>query len=270
MKLKPGKIVVYEGGAGHEEALHFRIDGNEHWMRRYLNNGRYEVRGLLAIGGFGCVFGALDKWNYDHKVVIKTPFYMGSFCRSYISRSQNVFERQIKSLNKLYEREKKYLVRLSNAGFDSIVNLNEYFTDRSLDLCKPFRDAAGVQYYVSENLRENAPFLVMKYIQGESLKEILDKYPLNQSKTLRLARQILILMEYLHQPRKSKRGRPFYYMFCDLKADNILITEGEEVTLIDLGSHQNSLVRSTRSRSSHFCNRWLRCPRSLLWRPRFS
>ena len=110
MKLKEGQLKLYETPYGKEEALYFQIDGNQHWVKRYLNHNRYEICGLLAVGGFGCVFGAYDHWNYNNKVVIKTPFYMGDFCRPFIARSQQVFERQIKTLNKLYEREKNIYV----------------------------------------------------------------------------------------------------------------------------------------------------------------
>jgi serine/threonine protein kinase len=236
MKLHEGKSKIYETSWGKEEALHFQVNGNEHWVKRNLNGGRYEVCGLLAIGGLGCVFLANDRWNYNHKVAIKTPYYMGDYCRPYVARSQLVFERQVKSLNKLYELEQKYLVRFSNAGFDSIVNLNDYFVDRSLDLCQPFRDAAGVQYFVCEDLHEHAPYLVIKYIRGDMLKDVLAQKPLSQSQTLRLAKQILVLMRHMHEQRKTKKGRSFYYLLCDLKADNIIVTDNEQITLIDFGA----------------------------------
>ncbi|HNZ66124.1 MAG TPA: hypothetical protein PKM32_01995, partial [Planctomycetota bacterium] len=106
MKLKEGQLKVYETRYGKEEALYFSIGENEHWVKRYLCQGRYEVLGLLAVGGFGCVFVASDRWNYDNRVVIKTPYYMGDYCRPFIARSQEVFEKQIRSLNNIYEWEK--------------------------------------------------------------------------------------------------------------------------------------------------------------------
>lgn len=236
MKLQQGLEKTYEASWGNEEALCFEIEGNEHWLKRHLNNGRYEVCGLLAAGGFGCVFLALDHWNYDHKVVVKTPYYMGDYCRPYIARSRSAFEQQIRNLNKLHEWEKRHLVTFSNAGFDSIVNLNDYFEDRSLDLCKTFRNAAGEEYQVDGQLQENTPFLVLKYIRGEMLKDLLARKLPGQVKTLRLTKQVLVLLNYLHQPRKTKKGRPFYYMLCDLKAENIIVTDEEQVSLLDFGS----------------------------------
>ena len=235
MKLQEGQKRVCETCFGKEEALYFQVEGNVHWVKHYLCNGRYEIQGLLAIGGFGCVFVANDRWNYDNQVVIKTPFYMGDYCRPYITRSQEIFEKQIRSLNRLYEQERKHLCGFSNAGFDSIVNLNDYFTDFSLDLATPFRDAAGVEYYVSDELQKNAPYVVMKYIEGNTLREVISKQPLDVERTLSVARQILALLCYLHKNRKTQKGRPFYYLLCDLKAENIIVSD-EQVTLIDFGA----------------------------------
>ncbi len=235
MKLQEGQLKLYETRYGKEEAYCFQADNNTHWVKRYLNHGRYEITGLLAVGGFGCVFGAYDKWNFNNRVVIKTPFYMGDYCRPYIARSQEIFEKQIQALNKQYEWEKKHLCGFSNAGFDSIVNLNDYFQDRTLDLCMPFRDAAGVQYFVNEALRENAPYLVLKYIRGKTLKDVIEKKTLTEGETLRIAKQILALMSYLHKERKTKKGYPFYYMLCDLKAENIIVSD-DQMILIDFGA----------------------------------
>lgn len=231
MKLKEGQLKVYETRYGKEEALYFQVNDNEHWVKRYLCQGRYEVLGLLAVGGFGCVFVASDRWNYDNRVIIKTPYYMGDYCRPFISRSQEVFEKQIRSLNNIYDWEKKHLCGFSNAGFDSIVNLNDSFKERNLDLCMSFKNAAGVHYFVDEQLRENAPYLVMKYIPGTTLKELL---PWDEQKTLCITRQILILMSYLHKQRTTKKGFPFYYLLCDLKAENIMICDNQ-VFMIDFG-----------------------------------
>lgn len=235
MSNTQGQARILETPEGKEEALYFQLDGNEHWVRRYLNQGRYEIRGLVAVGGFGCVFVAVDRWNYNKEVVIKTPFYMGEYCRPFITRSQEAFEKQIVHLNKLYDWEQKHLSGFSNAGFNSIVNINDYFKDRSLDLSKCFRDAAGVQYRVAEKLRESAPYIVMKFIRGQMLKNIIQHHALSELETLQIARQLLVLMRYLHKERKTKKGFPFYYLLCDLKAENIMICD-EQVVLIDFGA----------------------------------
>ena len=169
-----GQIKTYDTEDGMEEALCFISDNKEYWIKRYLNNDRYQIHDFLSTGGLGCVFIAYDRWNYDNKVVIKTPHYMGDYCFPYVSRGKTVFEKQINSLNKLYLREKKHLVEVSNAGFDSVVNLNDFFYDRSVDLCKPFHNAARVKYFVSDTYKENTPFLVMKYIRGNTLGEIIE------------------------------------------------------------------------------------------------
>jgi len=95
-----------------------------------------------------------------------------------------------------------------------------------------FKNAAGVHYFVDETLRENAPYIVMKFIPGTTLKVLL---PWNEQKTLCIARQILILMSYLHKQRTTKKGHPFYYLLCDLKAENIMVCDNQ-IFLIDFGA----------------------------------
>ncbi|WP_372371397.1 protein kinase [Candidatus Uabimicrobium sp. HlEnr_7] len=231
-----GQIKTYDTAHGTEEALCFAFEGKEHWIKRYLNNDRYQICGFLGTGGLGCVFTAYDRWNCDNMVVIKTPYYMGDYCFPYISRGKGVFERQIDCLNKIYRDEKKYLAELSNAGFDSVVNLNGFFFDRSVDLCRSFHNAARVKYQVSEEYRENAPFIVMKYIRGNTLGKIIQEKPLGNYKTLTIAKQILSLMKYMHKRRVSSKGKEHYYLLCDLKAENIIVTDDMHISLIDFGA----------------------------------
>ena len=75
-------------------------------------------------------------------------------------------------------------------------------------------------------------YLVMDYIKGESLRKMLKELPedeyFSEEKILEWALQLCDVLHYLH-------NRPSPIVFRDLKPDNILMTEGGRIKLIDFG-----------------------------------
>lgn len=79
-------------------------------------------------------------------------------------------------------------------------------------------------------------FLVMEYVQGNSLKKILDqKQKLTEEETIPLICQLLDALEYLHQRKLIHR---------DIKPDNLLITPSGNLKLIDMGLIRNMELTS--------------------------
>ncbi|OPY58310.1 MAG: Serine/threonine-protein kinase PknB [Pelotomaculum sp. PtaU1.Bin035] len=76
---------------------------------------------------------------------------------------------------------------------------------------------------------EDRWYLVMDYIEGITLKAFVQRRgPIPQSEVLDLARQLCDILDYLH-----KRKPPV--IFRDLKPDNIMLTPGGIIKLIDFG-----------------------------------
>ncbi len=73
-------------------------------------------------------------------------------------------------------------------------------------------------------------FLVMEYIDGESLEEIIDRHPdgLPEAAVLTYAEQLLSALTFLH-------NRPSPIIFRDLKPGNIMLTRMGQIKLIDFG-----------------------------------
>lgn len=78
-------------------------------------------------------------------------------------------------------------------------------------------------------LEEERNFLVMDYIQGITLAEILKKGPLEEKRIVALGKQIAQALIYLHERTPT-------LLYLDLKPSNIILDESEEVKLVDLGS----------------------------------
>ena len=154
--------------------------------------GQYEVLGCLAFGGLGWIYLARDRNVSDRWVVLKGLLNAGDAD----AMAAAVAERQF-----LAEVEHPSIVRIYNF----------------------------VQH-ADRRTGETAGYIVMEYVGGKSLKEILQdarrsggSVPLGHA--LAYAIEVLPALGYLHD-----RG----LVYCDFKPDNVIQTE-EQLKLIDMG-----------------------------------
>jgi serine/threonine-protein kinase PknG len=154
--------------------------------------GQYEVLGCLAFGGLGWIYLARDRNVSDRWVVLKGLLNAGDAD----AMAAAVAERQF-----LAEVEHPNIVRIYNF----------------------------VQH-ADRHTGETAGYIVMEYVGGKSLKEILQdarrsggSVPLGHA--LAYAIEVLPALGYLHD-----RG----LVYCDFKPDNVIQTE-EQLKLIDMG-----------------------------------
>jgi serine/threonine-protein kinase PknG len=154
--------------------------------------GQYEVLGCLAHGGLGWIYLARDRNVSDRWVVLKGLLNAGDAD----AMAAAVAERQF-----LAEVEHPNIVRIYNF----------------------------VQH-ADRRTGESAGYIVMEYVGGKSLKEILldarasgGSVPVAHA--LAYAIEVLPALGYLHD-----RG----LVYCDFKPDNVIQTE-EQLKLIDMG-----------------------------------
>nr|WP_255359890.1 serine/threonine-protein kinase [Nocardia sp. BMG111209] len=165
-------------------------------FRPYLRPGdmvvnQYEVQGCIAHGGLGWIYLAIDR-NVDNRwVVLKGLLHSGDAAAQAVAAS-----------------ERRYLAELAHPSIVKIYNFVEH----------PNPEGAVIGY------------LVMEYVGGRSLRELLDNYrkpermPVAQAIAYLL--EIMPALEYLHSLGLA---------YNDLKPDNIMVTE-DQVKLIDLGA----------------------------------
>jgi serine/threonine-protein kinase len=154
--------------------------------------GRYTVLGKLGRGGMGAVYLASD-------VRLKGKFW--AIKELSTAALPGPEEKQQAIL--VFQQEATLLASLDHSNLTKVV---DYFEDRGKH------------------------FLVMDYIDGQTLAEMLEgrKEPFSEELVLEWARQLGDVLSYLH-------NRPQPIIFRDLKPANIMVDKGGRVRLIDFG-----------------------------------
>jgi serine/threonine protein kinase len=160
-----------------------------------LQGGRYQIIGQLGQGGMGAVYLARDMELFGRLCVVKQmrPFF--------------ATQSERRKAEEDFKREAEVLVRLNHPGHPRIPEVYGYFVE-------------GVDQ-----------FLVMKYIEGESLERRLErlKRSLSETEVIRCAQEVANALVYLH----SRRPQPVIHR--DIKPANIIVDPEDRIWLVDFG-----------------------------------
>ncbi len=165
-----------------------------------LNNGAFRVGQVLGQGGFGITYKGGDV-NLRRVVAIKEFFPHGS-----VRTGLDVFPPNPEQV-------------------DAFVQWRQSFLQEARTLAK-FRHPSIVRIFTifEEN---NTAYMVMKFLDGQTLAERLKSEVLGEAEALDLVRQIGGALEVVHAENLIHR---------DLKPENIILTEEGRPMLIDFGT----------------------------------
>lgn len=149
------------------------------------NLGRYQILELIGEGGMATVYKAYDT-RLERNVAIK------------VIRREAFPPNQLTTILKRFEREAKSLGGLSHPNIVGVIDYGEH---------------------------EGSPYLVMVYLSGGTLKDLLGK-PMPWRDAVRLLIPIAHALEYTHEHNIINR---------DVKPSNILMTERGQPLLSDFG-----------------------------------
>ncbi|MBN1449593.1 MAG: SUMF1/EgtB/PvdO family nonheme iron enzyme [Anaerolineales bacterium] len=147
--------------------------------------GRYQILELIGEGGMATVYKALDT-RLEREVAVK------------VIRREVFSAGEMEMLLKRFEREAKSLGRLSHPNIVPVIDYGEF---------------------------EGAPYLVMVYLPGGTLKDRLGK-PIPWREAVQMLMPIAHALEYVHDQNIINR---------DIKPSNILLTKNGEPMLTDFG-----------------------------------
>jgi len=147
--------------------------------------GRYQILEQLGTGGMATVYKAFDT-RLEREVAIK------------VIRREAFAPDEMEMLLKRFEREAKSLGRLSHPNIVGVIDYGEH---------------------------EGAPYLVMEYLSGGTLKERLGK-PIPWRNAVQMIIPIAQALDYVHARNIINR---------DVKPSNILMSEDGQPMLTDFG-----------------------------------
>ena len=160
--------------------------------RPRLLAGRYELGALIGRGGMADVHLGTDS-RLGRRVAIK-------LLRPSLASDPKFRTLFREEAQKAARMAHPTIVRVFDAGEETII------------------DGAGVTRQV--------PYIVMEYVDGRLLKDIIEDGPLAPTEAVRITAQILTALEYSHRALLVHR---------DIKPGNVMITQSGQVKVMDFG-----------------------------------
>jgi serine/threonine-protein kinase len=154
--------------------------------------GRYQVGEIIGRGGMADVFEGIDL-RLGRKIAIK-------LLKSDLANDENFESRFAQEAQASAKMAHPTIVRIYDAG-------EEITTDSN------------------GNVRKT-PFIVMEYVKGKLLRDLMHERKLTASEAVGYAKGVLTALEYSHKAGIIHR---------DIKASNIMVTEEGQVKVMDFG-----------------------------------
>lgn len=168
-----------------------------------LQGGKYRIEKVLGQGGFGITYLAIQG-GLERTVAIKEFFMREACCRACDSRGVTLgTEGNRETVDRYRQKFLKEARSIARLNHPHIVRIIDVFEEN------------GTAYYV------------MEYVAGGSLSDRVGRQgALSEPEATRYIRQVADALTYIHTQRMTH---------LDVKPANIMLTDKDEVVLIDFG-----------------------------------
>lgn len=163
---------------------------------------------VLGTGGFGITYIAFDT-RLEIPVAIKELFVADKVKRKHgrtilMDTTENGI-REYREMKRRFMKEAQTMAELENV--EGVVKVKDYFTEN------------------------DTAYIVMEYLDGKTLKEILE----DNRKKMTVLQTVTLLEPVMHSLSKMHKAGIIHR---DISLDNIMITKDRRVKLIDLGGEK--------------------------------
>ena len=152
---------------------------------------RYELGELIGRGGMAEVYLGRDT-RLDRKVAIK-------LLKSNLAENEKFRTR--------FRQEAQSAARMSHP---TVVRVFD----------------AGEEVTVVDGVERIVPYIVIEYVDGRLLSDIIAEGPLPEAEAVRITKGILTALEYSHRAG---------VIHCDIKPGNVMLTPGGQIKVMDFG-----------------------------------
>lgn len=208
---------------------------------------RYELYNILSVsGGFGIIYKAKDTRLGDHEVLVK--------CRRYDSEPGLFMFKDDKSregkIEKLRDKtifEAECLKMFKQNRESRMPILNDVVFGFSPSIYGPHTDALGNTFTIEDEYIYNEPYIVMQVINGSNLWDVVKNgipelckergykcYYEWERVVLEYAKELTTIFSGFHKPQSGENCE-YYYIYQDLKPENIILSHDRFLTLLDFG-----------------------------------
>jgi len=215
------------------EVIEVRFHGVT-WRAPRVLAERYELGGVLAAGGFGVVYKAIDRRLFGKRVLVKANRYEPRYFRH---PNDKAVAKKIEEQRGRLRLECGMLLHAQRREVGGVPVLLDWVEDVSPQIHGPHQADDGTDFFLGPDLYRSEPYLVLQWVSGKPLENVCGSDAFRRN-LLGNCKQIILqvgrMLDRFHH-YVAHQGNDWAFIYQDLKPENIMFTDERQYVLIDFG-----------------------------------